>query len=287
MSIREILWTAAIEIERPLTALPQPFCVAREKATSKGYRSEGRQRRGQDHCILHYCLRGEGSIFHRNCEYAIRPGHGFLCAVNDPDFVYTYPPSATEPWEFIWFGFREGNSRSIVSDMTSRFGPVFPLRREARITKRLLAFERFAGARRVLSPFAGAALVQDMVCALGEPATRGQEERPNSVLVRKAQQLARETATAELTVNALSARLNVSREHLSRVFRQELGIAVSTYIQRQRVLLACQLLRDTNLSVKEIAARLRYDSPANFARAFKRYVRTNPTEFRAFGLMPS
>jgi AraC-like DNA-binding protein len=43
---------------------------------------------------------------------------------------------------------------------------------------------------------------------------------------------------------------------------------------------ACQLLRDTDLQVQQIAESLRYSSAANFSTAFRRWNGLTPTDFR-------
>ncbi len=78
--------------------------------------------------------------------------------------------------------------------------------------------------------------------------------------------------------------LDVSREHLTRVFREQTGVTPYQFILRQRTVLACRLLQEGNFTNKEIAARLGYSSPAHFLRSFRSLVGVTPGEFRSAGL---
>lgn len=52
------------------------------------------------------------------------------------------------------------------------------------------------------------------------------------------------------------------------------------YIQRYRIIMAKKLLRETNLSMAEISAQTGYDSPAYFAKIFKKLTSQTPSEYR-------
>ena len=88
------------------------------------------------------------------------------------------------------------------------------------------------------------------------------------------------------SAKSLATKLGASREHLSRVFRTQRGQTLARHMRQQRMLEACRLLKETSLTTKEIAARLGYTQPANFARLFRGILRLSPQEFRRHGVMP-
>jgi len=81
--------------------------------------------------------------------------------------------------------------------------------------------------------------------------------------------------------------LGISREHLSRVFKEQTAQTPYQYLQRQKMLEACRLLKETRLTQKEVAFRMGYNVPAHFTRAFTRIMRLTPSRFRAVGIMPT
>jgi len=83
-----------------------------------------------------------------------------------------------------------------------------------------------------------------------------------------------------LSVPELAAEAAVSEVYLRRMFRQTLGISPAAYMQRGRVQRAGQLLRTTQLSVKEIARQSGFNDPHFLMRVFRKWMHQTPTEFR-------
>lgn len=85
---------------------------------------------------------------------------------------------------------------------------------------------------------------------------------------------------ARIDLNGLAARLYVSRSKLCAVFKQETGEALGAYVRRRRCERAEDLLKQTKLSVAEVAKRLGYPQQAAFAQAFKQQTGQTPTAWR-------
>ena len=69
-------------------------------------------------------------------------------------------------------------------------------------------------------------------------------------------------------------------EHFHRRFRQTLGLTPFAFMERRRLEEAVQYLTETRMTVKEVAARLRFTNPLYFTRVFSRRFGISPTEFR-------
>ncbi len=74
---------------------------------------------------------------------------------------------------------------------------------------------------------------------------------------------------------------NVSVQHLIRLFRKYLNTTPIGYVNRTRVLHAIDLLRNTDLTVKEIAYESGFEDPNYFSRLFKREEKMSPGETRS------
>jgi len=75
----------------------------------------------------------------------------------------------------------------------------------------------------------------------------------------------------------------VSAPYLSRLFHEYAGISPSRYLTGYRMEQAKKLLRDSRLSIGEIAARVGYPDPFHFSKAFKNTVGVSPSQFRQPG----
>ncbi|CCZ17115.1 putative uncharacterized protein [Sutterella wadsworthensis CAG:135] len=72
----------------------------------------------------------------------------------------------------------------------------------------------------------------------------------------------------------------MSRSGFAKLFRESVGETPLAYLTQWRITAACQLLRDTNFSIKEAASRLGFSSPALFTAVFQRIMGMTPTQCR-------
>ncbi|MBI9093827.1 MAG: substrate-binding domain-containing protein [Sphaerochaeta sp.] len=91
-----------------------------------------------------------------------------------------------------------------------------------------------------------------------------------SALVKKAQLYIGEHATKQFSRWQLAEAVNVSEDYLTRIFRREIGLSPWDYLNRHRVYLATELLRQTTLTINEIASRTGFQDQAYFCRVFKK-----------------
>lgn len=78
----------------------------------------------------------------------------------------------------------------------------------------------------------------------------------------------------------LARRCSLSPSHLSRSFRQELGLSPMAYFQRRRSQLACRLLLQEDSSLSEIAHDLGFADASHFSNRFKATTGLSPRAYR-------
>ncbi|MDP5135009.1 AraC family transcriptional regulator [Rheinheimera baltica] len=83
-----------------------------------------------------------------------------------------------------------------------------------------------------------------------------------------------------LTLSSISKAMHTNRNSLSKAFRQELNMGVSSWLRQQRMEKAKQLLVNTTLSIQEISLRLGYPLQANFSTSFKHLFKQSPIQLR-------
>lgn len=69
-------------------------------------------------------------------------------------------------------------------------------------------------------------------------------------------------------------------KYIIRVFKEKYGITPYAYLIQKRMEAAQELLRFTELSVKDIAAKLAFSDGNYFSRAFKKHTGVSPVEYR-------
>lgn len=84
----------------------------------------------------------------------------------------------------------------------------------------------------------------------------------------------------ETSLRRLSNHLEVSDRHLRRAFSETFGVSPVRYAQTQRLLLARQLLRDTSLSILDVAEASGFKSLRRMNELFRARYRTSPGHLR-------
>jgi YesN/AraC family two-component response regulator len=84
----------------------------------------------------------------------------------------------------------------------------------------------------------------------------------------------------ELTLEDLGHRLHYNPNYLGKIFRKDIGMNFGEYTQQYRLEMALNLLRDTDITITEIATKLQYKNPQNFIRFFKKKMNVTPKEYR-------
>lgn len=101
-----------------------------------------------------------------------------------------------------------------------------------------------------------------------------------AALARRAAKLLEQQCGSEQTMEELAGRLGCTDRHLRRVFAKEYRVSPVQYLQTCRLLLAKNLLTDTNLSVLEVAMASGFGSLRRFNDLFRKHYRLSPTALR-------
>lgn len=84
----------------------------------------------------------------------------------------------------------------------------------------------------------------------------------------------------DLTLEECAARLHYNANYLSSVFRKETNYFFSEYLSAYRFNVAKKWLVETDIPIKDIAARLRYNNSQNFIRSFRKQEGLTPGQYR-------
>jgi AraC-like DNA-binding protein len=108
--------------------------------------------------------------------------------------------------------------------------------------------------------------------------------RAQPVAIWKARKYIEEHSREELSLKKVAKAVNMNANHLSENFKQVTGINFVEYVARARFNTACDLLRNGNLRISDIAFAAGFQSLSQFNRVFKSFSGKSPTQYRAAGL---
>ena len=89
-----------------------------------------------------------------------------------------------------------------------------------------------------------------------------------------------EHITEHYTIEELAEQFKISPTAMKNCFRGIYGVPIYTYCRTYRLQIAEKLLREGQLSVAEIAAKIGYINPNKFTSAFRTEYKMTPTEYK-------
>ncbi|MDF2721846.1 MAG: AraC family transcriptional regulator [Paenibacillus sp.] len=95
-----------------------------------------------------------------------------------------------------------------------------------------------------------------------------------------------ERYSTPLKEEELASLLYVSKRQLNRILHELYGISFRTKLLHTRIQVAMDLLKTSNMTVKDIAAFVGYPLAENFHASFKTVTNMTPTAFRSYSRLP-
>lgn len=89
-----------------------------------------------------------------------------------------------------------------------------------------------------------------------------------------------ENLESDLSLNAVSEIAFFSPFHFHRIFKLVIGETLNEYVTRRRIEKSASDLLHKNITATEIAHKYGFSDISSYSRAFKKYFRVSPTEFK-------
>jgi AraC family transcriptional regulator of adaptative response / methylphosphotriester-DNA alkyltransferase methyltransferase len=113
------------------------------------------------------------------------------------------------------------------------------------------------------------------------PTQRPSTIRLRASLLAEANAIVEREYASELSLDDIARRVASSRRQLQRAYAEIGRTTFRDHLTRVRMDRAAEMLSSQTLTVREVAHRVGYRQPAQFAKAFRRYRGVAPSDFRA------
>ena len=116
-------------------------------------------------------------------------------------------------------------------------------------------------------------------------------QRPSTVRLRTslfddAVAIVEQEYASDLSLDDIARRVASSRRQLQRAYAEIGHTTFREHLTRVRMQRAAELLTHRGMTVREVARRVGYRQPAQFAKAFRRHQGLAPSAFRSRGPAP-
>lgn len=84
----------------------------------------------------------------------------------------------------------------------------------------------------------------------------------------------------KITLEELADYVSLSPNYMCSLFSHEMGLSIHNYIQREKINVACNLLKFSDRSISDVSSYMGFQTQSNFASVFKKWMHISPSEFR-------
>ena len=237
------------------------------------------------HYLFHYILSGKG-VFSAvdskgvNQSYPLRRGQGFLISPNQQSM---YIADKENPWEYTWVefdGLKAGEFLNLAGlDVDN---PIYNSDNETmeHVLRDELLHLTHHSSENMLNLIGHLYLFLDALQKSSITRKPLEKGTINNFYVREAIGFIEKNYHFNITVEDIAVFCNLSRSHFSKIFKEITHSTPQEFLIRYRLSKACELLEDQSLSVTEVGAKVGYQHPLRFSRAFKNVYGISPREWR-------
>ncbi len=277
---RDSLWgltatTVGHEIIEPGDSYPT-------KGHADGYYFELSKGRVLNEYQLLYNPEGEG-IFHSRTvkECRLHPGDMFLLF---PGEWHSYHPLSNQGWESYWIGFKGQNIDDRVrAGFLSPTKPIYHVGFSDSIVSLYrqaydAAVEEAAYSQQLMAGIVNHLI--GMMYSLERTNELKSRSQMHVDMINRARLRIRESLESSLTIQEVAEEMGVSYSNFRKLFKEFTGLSPAVYQQDLRLQRAKELLSTTDMSIKEIAYQLNFESPDYFSAKFKIKTGHRPSDLR-------
>ncbi|MGT2754698.1 AraC family transcriptional regulator [Streptococcus ovis] len=236
----------------------------------------------KQHYLFHYVISGSGTFYSTGEErcFPVKAGQGFLIS---PNMICSYEADFKDPWTYIWIEFDGLKAEHFIKQAgLSSKQPIFTQKKaalESPVYQEMRAILDFNNNRSSL-------LLGHLYLFIFHLIEESMEQKSIShedikdFYIREGINFVERNYHLPIGVEDMAKRCNLNKHYFSRLFKKEMNISPQQFIIQYRLSEACELLKNTTLSLQEIAESVGYSNQFNFSNAFKRQFHQSPSQWR-------
>lgn len=209
--------------------------------------------------LIHYVVRGQGMLFAPDGKHMVKEGQMFLIK---PGEVNTYTADKYDPWEYIWIEFNgnlarrlEDAENPVISCDETPFADMWEQRNREEFKEEYI----ISGLFRIL------------------PMLFENQDRQSFAV--KIQNYICSNYMRDIRIEELAKNMGYSRQHISRVFKNETGMNIREFLVKTRLKNSKKILKK-GFSVSETAYMCGYNDVFNFSKGFKSEFGVSPAVWK-------
>jgi len=229
--------------------------------------------------VMEYVLSGKGAIDCGDAHFEVTAGDFYFLRKGASVHYYA---DARDPFSKIWINFRG----RLIDELTDVYGiredVIVRHQADGRIRDAITAIHACLGATDGTDLEAVrecSVRMMEVLSIAMRPETLEHGQQPVS-MAEKIRQYIEMQLYEDITLADIAAYFNLHEVYAIRLFRERYGVTPIRYLGRRRIEVACRMIEEGRMSIKEIAAALHYSDGAYFSGRFKKEMGVSPSEYR-------
>lgn len=244
-------------------------------------KSHTSSRSGLNSYLFFLVEHGSGRLTVNGMDYSIKTGD---CVFLNCLWSYSHTPSPDDLWDLKWIHFCGPSMGEIYDKYCERGGlSVFHPDNIDSYSRLLSDVYRIAGNDDYLRDMRINEKIASLLTLIMSESWHP-EASVNSAAKRRSLKNIKsyldENYSSRISLDDIAEKFFINKFYLTRIFKEQFGVTVLSYLDHVRITHAKQLLRFSDMSIEEIGRSVGIDDPSYFNRVFRKIESITPGEYR-------
>lgn len=239
----------------------------------------------RNHYLFHYIISGNGILYaddeRGNTQtYKLHENQGFMIF---PNQITTYIANDIHPWHYIWIEFDGLRVKtSLETAGFSKNNPIYNAKSIDMCEKLLFEMQYIVEneSLTVLNAIGHLYLFLDILTESNNSVKSTNKNNMKDFYIHEALTYIESNFQKNITIEEVAQVCNINRVYFGKIFKESLGKTPQEFILEYRMTKATELLKLTQMPIKEVGIAVGYENQFHFSRAFKNVYDISPYQWR-------
>jgi AraC-like DNA-binding protein len=238
------------------------------------------ERQGQNNFLLMYTLSGKGSLRYNNQEYILEQNQAVVIDCNNYHIYKTY---SEEPWVFMWIHFNGIAAKEYYSILNEETLNIIYLNDFVAFEKMLDNLNKHFDVNDIPSCINAVTQMTNIISLLiisKFTSVNNKKYKEHRYEIDKVIDFIQSNYGNKISLDDLTKTAYISKFHFLRLFKRHTGVSPYEYLINYRINKAKELLKNSELLIREISDTVGFFDYNNFIREFKKIVGITPLKYK-------
>lgn len=265
-------------IQTPSSIARSAFFYVQETGYFKLKESHRAFRKNLESYLVVLVLSGSGTLMYDEELFELKAGSCFFIDCMVP---YYHQSSVSDPWELMWVHFNGATSKEYYRCFSAVSEPAWMPYAFQELKDKLESLLDVNTHTDLKAEISSSRLIVDILSILLQDVTDIREDQsPARQKMLEVRGYLDEHYTEKFSLDEISEYFFISKYHLSREFKNHFGITLNHYVIAKRITMVKKLLRFSDFSLEEIAAKCGFYDTSYLNKQFRKSEGISASDFR-------